>query len=93
MSTHGDLMPDDLRPDWPEIVSSSFGVYDKADLYSGAPMDAEIWGTTLATALTNTDHYVWAYTERYDWWNTGHPGTPVPEEWVDATREAIDSSQ
>lgn len=92
MSTRGELIPDDLRPDWPGIVSSSFGVYDKADLYSGVPMDVEIWNTTLATALAKTDKYVWAYTERFDWWNTGHPDTPVPEEWVNATRDALNSS-
>jgi hypothetical protein len=66
--------------------SAGFGVFDSPWL--GVPMDEATWTTTLRNALAATDRYVWAYTERHDWWGTGWPSTPVPTSWVDATRAA-----
>ena len=65
-------------------ISTSFGIYDQPWL--GASMDAATWESTVRNALAASDRYVWAYTERYEWWGDG--GTPVPAEWVDATRRA-----
>ena len=64
--------------------SQAFGVFDSPWL--GTPMDEAIWTTTLRNALAATDRYVWAYTERHDWWGTGWPSTPVPASWVAATQ-------
>lgn len=84
------LVPEDLRPQWAASTSAAFGVYDASD--SGPPMNPGAWETTLTNALNTTDHYVWAYTEKHDWWGTGHPNTSVPNAWVTATRRARDST-
>ncbi len=86
MAAHSALIPSELRPQWATTVSAGFGVYDQPSI--DVPMDAATWRTTLTNALATTDEYVWAYTERYDWWGTGWPTDPVPTEWVEATREA-----
>ena len=88
--TPGSLIPKDLRPHWPGSTSAAFGVYDAST--SAPAMDHEVWGTTLTNALHTTDRYVWAYTERHDWWGTGHPNTSVPSTWVAAARQARDAA-
>lgn len=87
----GDLIPEDLRASWPNIVSSSFGVYDKAQMSEGVYIDAVSWKTTLMNALEVADDYVWAYTERYNWWDTEKTEEAVPTEWVILTRQALNS--
>ncbi len=86
MAAHSTLIPAALKPQWATTVSAGFGVYDQPSI--DVPMDAATWRTTLTNALATTDEYVWAYTERYDWWGTGWPTATVPAEWVDATRAA-----
>jgi len=61
-------------------------VYDEP--WIGVGMDPAQWQATLTNALAATDRYVWAYTERYDWWGTGWPRDRVPASWVEATRAA-----
>lgn len=92
IAEHGEMIPEEIRSEWPDLVSSAFGVYDKPDLIGHTPMDVDVWGDTLSAALNITDRYVWAYTERYDWWGTGHPVTDVPPEWVDATVQSRNSA-
>jgi len=81
------LIPQPLKATWASKVSAGFGLYDKS--WEGLAMDANVWRTTLTNALATTDKYVWAYTEQYDWWGTGNPSSPVPQTWVDATRQAL----
>lgn len=88
--TPGSLVPEDLRPQWAASASAAFGVYDASG--SSPPMTPGVWETTLTNALHTTDRYVWAYTEKHDWWGTGHPNTSVPTAWVTATRQARDST-
>ena len=80
------LVPDALRRRWASTVSVAFGVYDQP--WEGQPMDAAHWEATLTAALCRSDRWVWAYTERYDWWGVGWPDESVPQEWVDATARA-----
>lgn len=89
--TQGSLVPEDLRPQWAASTSAAFGVYDASA--SSPPMGPGVWGTTLTNALLTTDRYVWAYTEKHDWWGTGHPNTSVPAAWVNATRQARDDTR
>jgi len=84
-STSG-IIPKQLKPHWADSVSAGFGVYDRP--INGADMDVAIWRRTLANALRATDRYVWAYTERFDWWGGGWPPTRVPRLWVNATADA-----
>ena len=96
MAAQSSIIPDYLRSGWAGNVSSSFGVYDQSGLASGTsgtPMDPTIWRSSLTHALSNADHYVWAYTERYDWWGTGWPTTTVPNAWVTATRDAHNATR
>jgi hypothetical protein len=86
MAASSPLIPSALKPVWSSTVSSAFGVYDQP--WIGVPMDSSIWTSTIANALAGTEQYVWLYTERYDWWGSGWPTTPVPAAWVDATRRA-----
>jgi hypothetical protein len=83
------IVPAGLRARWPGSVSVAFGVYDRQ--WMGAGMDVVSWGVTLRNALATTDEYVWAYTERYDWWGTGWPPARIPADWVAATRSARQS--
>ncbi|GAA2725108.1 hypothetical protein [Cellulomonas aerilata] len=89
LPSEGDIVPPGLRADYAATVDVSFGVYDRPWL--GRPMDTALWQTTLENALDHSERYVWAYTERHDWWGTGWPEEPVPQAWVDATRRARDS--
>lgn len=91
LPAESDLVPDELRDDYPDVVDAAFGVYDRT--WEKVPMDPPIWRSTLIEALHRTDRYVWAYTERYDWLGTGHPSEPVPAEWVTATAEARAAAQ
>jgi hypothetical protein len=86
MPAKSSLVPQSLKATWSAEVSSSFGIYDSP--WIGVSMDSSIWQTTLTNALATTDEYVWAYTEKHDWWGTGWPGTKVPAAWLDATRAA-----
>jgi PKD repeat protein len=86
MAAKSTLIPSSLKPQWAATVSAGFGVYDMP--WQGVGMDVATWQTTLANALATADEYVWTYTERHDWWGSGWPTTPVPPEWVEATRAA-----
>lgn len=86
MAAKSSLIPASLKPNWANTVSSAFGVYDRP--YIGVSMNVRTWRSTLAHALRTTDEYVWAYSERYDWWGSGWPNTAVPAKWVQATRAA-----
>lgn len=85
MAQYGTIIPTDLRPDYADLVSAGFGVFDTP--IDGAGMDVTIWQSSLTNALTATDKYVWAYAEQFDWWGGG--GTPVPQSWIDATAAAL----
>jgi hypothetical protein len=87
MPAKSNLIPASLKPQWPTLISSSFGIYDQP--WQGVSMDSLIWQNTITNALATADDYVWAYTERYDWWGTGWPTTPVPTEWINATANAL----
>ncbi len=87
--TSGSLVPEDQRPQWAASTSAAFGVYDASA--SSPPMNPGAWEATLTNALHATDRYVWAYTEKHDWWGTGHPTSSVPDTWVAATRQARDT--
>ena len=58
-------------------------------------MDVDVWKSTIINALKTADDYIWLYSERYDWWNEVNcwPDTPLPEEWEDATREALQTAR
>jgi hypothetical protein len=86
LANQSPLVPDHLRDRWASTVNVSFGVYDLP--WIGQPMDAGHWQTTLTAALCRADRWVWAYTERYDWWGRGWPTERAPAAWVDATRRA-----
>ena len=51
-----------------------------------------MWKSDLVASLKGMDPagVTWAYSERYDWFGKGsNGGKPlVPQEWLDATREA-----
>jgi hypothetical protein len=80
------LVPDGLRPAWPEAIGIAFGVYDlqwKPDY----AMTAAILETTLREALRHADDYVWLFTEGEgprDYLVPGGAGA----EWVDAIARA-----
>ena len=78
-----DLLPAQVRDRYGEAVSVGFGVYDRSP--RGTPVEPEEWRDKLTNALEAADHYVWAYTEAYDWWGKGWPEEPVPEEVIRAT--------
>jgi hypothetical protein len=65
-------------------------VYDFPEEYKGKTSDATVWQSDIAEALSVSDKYVWAYSERYNWTNNPlNPNKPVvPEEYLDATRDA-----
>jgi hypothetical protein len=86
-SYNGPFIPASLQPLWSSTVGAAFGVYDSP--VSGLSMDSSVWQTTLTNALAQSDEYVWAYSEQDDWWGTGYPTTPVPADWVAATRQAL----
>jgi hypothetical protein len=86
MPAESDLIPEALKPSWAATVRNGFGIYDQPWL--NVDMNVDIWQSTITNALKSTDHYVWLYTERYDWWGSGWPATPVPTAWVAATRTA-----
>lgn len=85
MAKESSLIPENLRSKWPDIISSSFGVYDRRDPESLRDMNPDIWTDTLSHALARADDYVWAYTESHNWWGGTYPEQKVPEAWVDAT--------
>lgn len=89
-ATQGSLVPDHLAPHWAANTSAAFGVYDSSP--GVPPMEPDLWESTLTNALHATDRYVWAYTEKHDWWGIGHPGSSVPAAWVNATRRAREGS-
>lgn len=92
MATQGSIIPSAIRSQWPNTISSAFGIYDKPPLEdTSIPMNTLVWKTTLTNALKTTDRYVWAYTEGHDWWGSGWPSTPVPSGWVTATRDAYNA--
>jgi hypothetical protein len=80
------LVPAGDRSAYTASIQIGYGVYDRPVL--GQSMDPAAWRTTLGNALDRADRYVWAYTERYDWWGVGWPRERVPRAWVDATRAA-----
>jgi hypothetical protein len=86
MAQSGNQIPTPLKASYPSLVQVGFTVYDQPAY--NQPMDANVWQTTLTNALHRTDRYVVAYTELFDWWGSGWPGTPVPAEWVAATKAA-----
>ena len=86
MPANSSLIPAHLKGVWAQTVSAGFGVMDIP--WIGVGMDLTTWAPTLTNALAATDEYVWAYTERHDWWGSGWPSTPVPADWVEATRRA-----
>jgi hypothetical protein len=80
------FIPASLRPLWPQRISISYGVYDRA--FGGASMSASILGSTLTNALRQADHYVWFYTEQYTYLRPSGSGG-APADWVAAVRQAI----
>lgn len=90
MAKNSEVIPDDFRSVWSEALSSSFGIYDDC-----SDMDVDVWKSTIINALKTADDYIWLYSERYDWWNEVNcwPDTPLPEEWEDATREALQTAR
>ena len=86
MATRSALIPAAVKPQWNETVSAAFAIYDMP--WIGVGMDVNTWQSTVTNALKTTEKYVWAYTERHDWWGRGWPSTPVPADWVTATRNA-----
>jgi hypothetical protein len=51
-------------------------------------MDRAAFASTVHNALLSNASVVWVYTERYDWWGSGWPSTPVPSDWVSAVAAA-----
>ncbi|MDN5835365.1 MAG: hypothetical protein L0H36_01890, partial [bacterium] len=94
---NSDYVPASMKSKWAENVSASFGIYDESgELYEDVDMNPAIWRDTIVNAMQYADDYVWAYTETYDWWGAPvmwypQPETPVPDAWVDATRQAMNS--
>jgi hypothetical protein len=86
MAENSEIIPDDFRSVWSDALSSSFGIYDDC-----SDMDVDVWKSTIINALKTADDYIWLYSERYDWWKEVDcwPDTPLPEEWDNATREAL----
>ncbi|MBA3704643.1 MAG: T9SS type A sorting domain-containing protein [Bacteroidetes bacterium] len=72
-----------LRSIWHNSVNISFGVYNRA-WKTGYPMNPGIMKTTLINALTQSDSYVWYYTESDDW---AIPGK-MPQQWIDSVSYA-----
>ncbi len=88
MAKESDLIPTALKPYWSKNVSSSFGIYDQPLPGLGIEMNVNDWESTITNAMQVADDYVWLYSEKYDWWNIGHPSTPIPQDWIDATIRA-----
>ena len=88
--TDSAFIPEALRPEWGDLVSNSFGVYNIDWLAErGFDMSPAIMETTLTNALLRTDDLVWFYTEEFED-GVGHwyvPGS-MPEPWFDAVRAA-----
>ncbi len=85
------FIPASFAADWKTSIDLGFGLYDTPDL-TGVPMNANIWRSTVTNALERADTYAWAYSESFDWWGVGWPDTPVPNEWLEATRDAREAA-
>jgi hypothetical protein len=87
---HSDIVPPGLKQAYEDEIEIAFGLYDFPVEYRGKQSDATVWGQDIADAVTVTDRYVWAYSERYNWTNNPeNPDKPtVPEEYLRATRAA-----
>ena len=87
-----DLVPPDLKQAYPSLETVSPGVYDFPKVYHGrGPGSPEMWKSDLVASLRGMDEegVTWAYSERYDWFGPRNNDKPlVPQEWLDATREA-----
>ena len=80
------LVPAGLAASWPQTVRPGVAIFDQPWL--GLPMDRTIFASTVRNALLSSASVVWLYTERYDWWGSGWPTTPVPSDWVSAVAAA-----
>lgn len=80
------LVPAGLAASWPQTVRPGVAIFDEPWL--GLPMDRATFASTVHNALLSNASVVWVYTERYDWWGSGWPATPVPSDWVSAVAAA-----
>lgn len=75
-------IPTTLRTQWPNKVSISFGVYNQG---WSAPMSPSIMRTTVEYSLKRCDHFVWLYTDGWEWYNPNSTLKPSAD-WIDAIR-------
>jgi hypothetical protein len=80
------LVPTSLSSAWSSTVLPGVAIYDEP--YQGLSMDSATFGATVRSALASNADVVWLYTERYDWWGSGWPSTPVPSAWVASVANA-----
>jgi hypothetical protein len=80
------LVPTGLAASWSQTLRPGVAIYDQP--WMGLPMDRATFASTIHNALLSDASVVWVYTERYDWWGSGWPSTPVPSDWVSAVAAA-----
>lgn len=94
------FFPEKYRAGYHKNMGVAFGLYDDRDhLRRNLPrVNPQIWGSMIRNAKKSAD-VVWLYTERHDWWTTDGNFWPnrndtdgyVTQEWLDATRAAIEA--
>ncbi len=76
-------IPESLRPDWPDNVSISYGLYNKWG------MTSSILRKAIEYSLSGADDLIWYYSEDQDWYVPG----AIPEEWMDAVTDGFAAGQ
>ena len=77
-------VPAGLAGPYGDLVSVSFGLYDRDETMGYAQRSATSYRSMVTSALNKADDMVWAYTEGHDWWGSGFPAAAVPQTWLDA---------
>lgn len=78
------FIPNPLRPQWPAKVSVGFGIYSQP--FDRFDMLPEILRPTIATALKQTDRYVWLHVDGFSFLKPPKSGG-ASDVWVDAVRQ------
>ena len=81
---NSEFIPNPLRPLWPAKVNVGFGIYSQP--FDRFDMFPDILRPTIATALRQTDRYVWLHVDGLSFLKPPKSGG-ASEVWVDAVRQ------